>query len=145
MTRVLVCGGRHYGTVPPRTPPTNRVEATALAAKQAARLEAVLDAAVQRLGLSVVIQGGADGADRLAAEWAFERGLSVATFNADWDRYGKTAGPMRNAKMLAEGKPDVVIAFPGTFGTWDMVKKAQAAGVTVHRIDPDQWPKRERG
>lgn len=144
MTRVLVCGGRNYGIVPPRTPQAKMAEAEALATKQRARLEAVLDAAAERLGLSVVIEGEQTGADALSKRWAEQRGITVCPFPADWNRYGKTAGPLRNGRMLAEGKPDVVIAFPGGFGTWDMVKKAQAAKVRVHRIDPDKWPKHER-
>ena len=38
---------------------------------------------------------------------------------------------MRNARMLAEGKPDLVVAFPGGRGTADMVAQARKAGVRV--------------
>jgi hypothetical protein len=50
--------------------------------------------------------------------------------NAEWEKYGRLAGPKRNARML-EWKPNLVIAFPGGAGTSNMVKQANAAGVTV--------------
>jgi hypothetical protein len=138
MTRVLVCGGRAYGLAKSKAP-----EAQAEAERQRQRVTQILDAAVTRLGLTTVIQGGQDGADRWAAEWGFEREIPVATFTADWKRFGKTAGPIRNQRMINEGKPDLVIAFPGMFGTWDMVEKAQRAGIRVIRIDPEEWPKKK--
>jgi len=39
----------------------------------------------------------------------------------EWDELGKKAGPLRNQRMLDEGKPDLVVAFPGGGGTKDMV------------------------
>lgn len=94
------------------------------------------------LGLSfltqedVLIEGGARGADRLAADFARSRGVKVETFPANWNLYGKSAGYRRNAQMLSEGKPDLVVAFPGGRGTENMVSLATAAGVKVRRIMP---------
>lgn len=105
--RALVCGGRDY---------------------------ADKDAVFYLLGLlhrgynfEVVIHGDASGADALAAAWARDRGVPVAAYPADWDAHGKKAGPIRNQQMLDEGRPDIVIAFPGGRGTYDMLKKAAAA------------------
>lgn len=125
MTRIIVCGGRAY--------------------RDERRVRVVLDAAVKRLGLSFMITGGAMGADWLAQEWAKARGIPNEIMKAEWGKHGKAAGHIRNARMLAEGKPDLVIAFPGERGTANMVKQAEAAGVTVHRIDwsaddPDPFP-----
>lgn len=114
MTRVLVCGGRDF--------------------VDHARVHAVLDHYHASNPFSVVISGAARGADTLAAEWADTRGISVLPFPADWDGHGRGAGPIRNAQMLREGKPDVVIAFPGGRGTADMVRRAEKAGVPVLRI-----------
>ena len=93
-----------------------------------------MSAAVERLGLTSIVQGGADGADRLAAEWCWDHGLPVGTFNADWKAHGKAAGPIRNQRMLDEAKPDFVIAFPGGTGTADMCARAEAANVKVYRV-----------
>jgi hypothetical protein len=45
------------------------------------------------------------------------------------------AGPLRNYQMLEEGKPDLVVAFPGGGGTKDMVRRAVKAGVSVHEVN----------
>lgn len=57
-------------------------------------------------------------------------------YPADWEKHGKAAGPIRNALMLEEGKPDLVLAFKDGFdwqfkrgGTEHMVRIAKAAGV----------------
>jgi RNA-splicing ligase RtcB len=52
---------------------------------------------------------------------------------AEWDKYGPSAGPRRNARMV-EWKPDVVIAFPGNRGTADMVEKAESDGIPVRQV-----------
>jgi hypothetical protein len=53
---------------------------------------------------------------------------------ADWKRFGRAAGPMRNERMLKEGRPDLVIAFPGRTGTAGMKALAREAGVMI--IEP---------
>ena len=92
--------------------------------------KAVLQA-VKELNPSVIIEGECRGADRLAASVAEELGILVEKFPADWARHGRQAGPIRNQQMLAEGKPDYVLAFPTSEsrGTWDMVRRAKKAGV----------------
>lgn len=112
--RVLVCGGRDYG---------NR--------DRVFEVLSSLDPFP-----TFVIEGGADGADAWAWQWA-KRNLPAdcrMQVNADWSRYGRGAGHIRNQQMLDEGKPDVVIAFPGGKGTADMVKRARFAGVEVIEV-----------
>ena len=79
---------------------------------------------------SIIIEGGAGGADRMAREWAKVSGAHHATVPALWDEYGKGAGPKRNTAMLLL-KPDYCLAFPGGRGTADMMRKCERAGVTV--------------
>lgn len=82
---------------------------------------------------SVVVTGGARGADRLAEEHARKIGLLVAVVAAPWDFYGHSAGPLRNTGMLLLN-PEIVYAYDkGGTGTADMMTKAKAAGVPVHR------------
>lgn len=86
-----------------------------------------------------LIEGGAKGADRTARAWADDYGdygVVVETFFADWHKEGKAAGPIRNKKMLEQGRPDLVVAFKDNFnhnldrgGTEHMVKIAKEAGV----------------
>ena len=111
--RVLVCGGRdfyHFGVV-----------------------NMVLSKYENEPNL-VIIQGGAKGADFLAKAWADWRSIPCEEYPADWKQYGKRAGNIRNAQMLNEGKPDLVIAFRGGRGTADMVDKATHAGIKVVEV-----------
>ncbi len=82
---------------------------------------------------TIIIEGGADGADTAANYRARKLGLHVATVKANWQHHGKKAGPLRNQAMLDIG-PDLVIAFRSSGsspGTDHMVRIARAAGVPV--------------
>lgn len=82
---------------------------------------------------TVVIHGAARGADSIAGAIAEQLGLAVEAYPAEWQRYGRGAGPIRNQQMLDEGKPDVVFAFSDDIknsrGTADMVRRSEAAGL----------------
>jgi hypothetical protein len=86
----------------------------------------------------VVISGGAKGADTFAAEWAEgQPGAQLEVYRAQWGFHGKGAGPIRNQKMLEEGKPNLVLAFshfPTTTGTADMIGRAKKVGITVWQV-----------
>ena len=108
---VLICGGRNYD--------------------DNAKVCAVLNSIRYRLGISTLIEGGATGADRLAYNWAIVEGINMRRFEADWKKHGLAAGPIRNQQMIDEGKPTIVVAFPGGNGTADMVRRARKAGIFV--------------
>jgi hypothetical protein len=114
--RVLVCGGRDY------------------ADRDAAF--AALDRADRKRRITVVIHGSYRSADTLADEWGKRRMREVLPFPADWDRLGPRAGPVRNQRMLDEGRPHAVIALPGGGGTADMVRRASAAALPVWEPAP---------
>lgn len=83
-----------------------------------------------------VVHGGATGADACAHAWVFAsraRGahVGVEVFMADWRKFGKSAGPIRNRTMFLRGKPDLVLAFPGGDGTADCVAQAAKRGVPI--------------
>jgi predicted Fe-Mo cluster-binding NifX family protein len=79
-----------------------------------------------------VIQGGAMGADYFSSLEAARRGIKVFEFPAEWEKYGRSAGYVRNAQMLKEN-PDVVLAFQvgKSPGTENMVQIAQKKGIRV--------------
>lgn len=110
--RVLVCGGRDFSD-----------------------RDAVYDE-LDRLmpTMSALMCGGAPGADTIAWDWGWSRNFHCERYHADWREHGRAAGPIRNQRMLDEGKPDLVIAFAGGRGTADMVRRARAAGVEVREI-----------
>jgi hypothetical protein len=80
------------------------------------------------------VTGGANGADHSAEDWAIDNGIVRRVFPADWDKHKRAAGPIRNKQMLVEGKPDLVLAFPGGKGTRNMVAQARSAGVDVIEV-----------
>ncbi|MBA4319413.1 MAG: hypothetical protein C0412_13515 [Flavobacterium sp.] len=90
---------------------------------------------VRRIKDGVIISGGARGADTLAVKAAIECGLPFREYPAEWDKYGKKAGVLRNSLMLEVEKPDLVVAFcddiQKTKGTKDTVTKAMARGIRV--------------
>lgn len=87
----------------------------------------------------VIINGGMDGADSLSSFYAYEAKIDTECYGAEWGRYGSAAGPRRNERMLAEGRPDLVIAFidkplPLSRGTKNMVSLARRAGIPTHVV-----------
>jgi len=87
---------------------------------------------IEEYNPSLIIHGCARGADRISGKIGKEMGIEVLEFPADWEKYGKAAGPLRNEKMLKEGNPDMVIAFHKNIslskGTKDMVRRAKQSG-----------------
>jgi hypothetical protein len=126
--RVLVCGGRTYGTR--RTEDGLQVPDE----EHIATFNSYLDSIRASNPNMLIIQGGAKGADALAKAWAKKNNVECIEFRADWDTYGKAAGFLRNVEMLEVGQPDLVIGFPGSTGTAMMCKIASAAGVEVRKV-----------
>lgn len=116
--KILVCGGRDYNDF--------------------ARFWEVMDRLARKYGFVHIISGGAKGADRMAEAWARDRAAMLSIYRADWSKLGRAAGPIRNQKMIDEGKPSLVVAFPGGAGTADMVSRAEKAGIEVLRVDHDR-------
>ena len=112
--KVIVCGDRHY---------TDR--------------DAIFNALVNLPQPLIVIEGGADGADMWARDVAQELGVEWVTCPANWEQYGKAAGPIRNRHMLTH-QPDLVLAFHDDIehskGTADMVRQAMAAGIETRVV-----------
>lgn len=72
------------------------------------------------------------GADKIAHDIALEYGFNVEPHPANWKRYGPSAGPKRNGKMVLLGA-DICLAFPlgESRGTWDCVSQARARQIPV--------------
>lgn len=86
-----------------------------------------------------VIEGEANGADSLGREVAEEMGFEVMKFPAEWDKFHRAAGPIRNQQMLQQGQPDYAFAFHNDLskskGTIDMVRRLRKAGIPVEVIN----------
>jgi hypothetical protein len=115
--KFLICGGRDY--------------------MDKEFLFYALDFLHAQIGVDYVVQGEASGADTLAKFWAKARNIPCSNkYRADWNKFGKSAGMIRNTEMLLSEKPDGVVAFPRANGeigrgTLDMVTKAVEAGLQV--------------
>jgi hypothetical protein len=114
MTRYLICGGRDFADYVTMTK--------------------ALNVLILHPEHSLIIHGDARGADRLAGQWGREHGAQVQAVPADWAGNGMAAGPIRNAKMLDDYRPDVVIAFPGGRGTDDMIRKSRQRKLVVVQV-----------
>ena len=118
-TRLIVCGGVDFTDY--------------------AMLSRELDALIAALGAVTLVSGGARGADALAERYAAERGIPIRVFPAEWKRFGRAAGPIRNRAMLrfARERTAVVAAFWNgrSRGTASMIGLAERAGVLC-RIYP---------
>lgn len=118
--RVLVCGSRTF---------TSQDVVTI-----------VLDGvAAKHDGNITIIHGAARGADTLADKWAKAKGVPVLAFAADWNRYGRRGGYVRNAQMISEGEPDVCWAFVDreldeSRGTAMMVRLAIKAEIPTYVV-----------
>lgn len=73
--------------------------------------------------------GDANGADAIVRDFGHRH---YKVFVADWDQYGKAAGPIRNGQLL-EGV-DMLVAFAGGIGTADCVRQAKERGIPVMQV-----------
>ena len=110
--RVLICGDRNWTDRGP--------------------IEAYLASLTPEF--TVVVHGGARGADMIGGEVAKQMGMAVEQYSANWKQYGKAAGPIRNCQML-DSQIDLVVWFHDNIesskGTKNMIVQAKKAGVNV--------------
>lgn len=118
--RIIVCGGRHF----------NDYE----------RLKDEIDKVIAKFNRYVheieIVSGHCAGADQLGEQYARERGYPCKVFPANWEKHGRSAGPIRNSEMIqyaSEVNVPIVVAFvsPRSKGTKDTVRKAQKKGFKV--------------
>lgn len=128
--RMLITGSREYGS--------------------SGRVHDVVESALMFCNttgdtLTVVVGDCPTGADLYARQFCEDRGVVCSVGVADWDTFGKRAGPMRNRAMVQRvaryadtADTVVVVAFfepgAGNRGTTDCVTAAREAGLTVHEI-----------
>ena len=79
----------------------------------------------------IIVSGHATGADSLGEKFANDHSLQGELHPADWDKYGREAGPIRNAEMAEVA--DALIAFwdGQSHGTKSMIEIAKSKGLQV--------------
>ena len=111
--RIIVCGGKDFS--------------------DKEMMYGVLNEIYDQYPEAEIISGHAKGADMIAEEYALNYRHNLKVFEADWKRYGRGAGPIRNREMLkyaGEGNPIVIAFWDGkSRGTANMIRLAKNAGV----------------
>ena len=116
---ILVCGGRHFIDFP--------------------LLCDILDNVIGDTKEIEIVSGHCQGADMLGEKYAEEHDMPVKLFPADWTKYGRRAGPIRNKQMVDYIKSfhnRIVIAFTNenTIGTRNTIAIAKKAKIPVMEI-----------
>ena len=113
--RILICGDRYWSNI-----------------------DLIRDVVYNMKDIDVIIEGECSGADVMGKTVAQELNLPLLQFPANWLRYGRGAGPIRNQQMIDEGKPTIVLAFHNNIdkskGTKDMIEKAKRKKIPVKLI-----------
>jgi hypothetical protein len=84
--------------------------------------------------ITTIISGGAKGVDSLGEIYAFQHNIPLEVINAEWEKYGKSAGVIRNEKM-AEVAEAVIIIWDGVSrGTANMIENAKRKNLKMHLV-----------
>lgn len=150
MIEIAVTGGREFGMKPAVNPlhydevagKFGRLEIDVyLEPKIWRALDVIWAKIIREQGLSVpvVMLNGKckTGFDLIAERWATNRGTGIIPMPADWKKYGRGAGPIRNQAMI-DRMPAALIAAPGGRGVAGCVAHAEKQGIPIYRIDLSQ-------
>ena len=87
----------------------------------------------------IIVSGCARGADQLGERYAQERGLEVLRFPANWDKYGKRAGYLRNKSMADVANACIAFLDPDAenVGTKMMIRIAREQKLLVREVKED--------
>lgn len=110
-SRVIVAGGRDFNNYD--------------------LLKQKLDIYLANLNNIVIISGKAEGADRLGEEYAKENNYKLVMYQADWNTYGKAAGPIRNKQMAEYGEYLIAFWDGKSKGTKNMIEVAKELGLKI--------------
>lgn len=83
------------------------------------------------INITLLVSGGAKGADTLGEQYAKENNIPTKIFYPDWEKHGKAAGMIRNTDIINEA--ELVVAFwdQKSNGTKDSLQKAEKAGKKI--------------
>lgn len=109
--RLLVASGRHLDDV--------------------ALIRKALGLIHRQTPLGVLIHGGHAFSGVALEDWARERDIHILRYPANWRLHGKRAEGIRNAFMLQDSRPDLVLALPGGADTCLLARCAAAQGLRV--------------
>lgn len=94
----------------------------------------LLELAIEQSGIQIttVISGCAKGADELGETWANSHDIPVLKFPAQWGKFGRCAGPIRNMEMADNADACIAIWDGESKGTKNMIDLAHKKGLLLH-------------
>lgn len=100
---------------------------TIIAGSRDIKLYSIIEKAIQQSGFEIttVISGTANGVDKLGEEYAKKYNLPVLNFPANWDKYGKSAGYIRNEEMANKAEALIAVWDGKSKGTGNMISIAR--------------------
>jgi hypothetical protein len=96
--------------------------------------KAIIDSSFE---ITEIVSGTAQGVDKLGEKYADLNGIPIKRFVAEWDRLGKSAGPIRNEEMACYADALIAVRQNRSRGTTDMINRAKAHGLQVFIRDID--------
>ncbi len=82
--------------------------------------------------ITEIVSGTCKGVDQLGEEWAGRKGIPVKRFPADWNQYGRRAGPLRNREMAKYADALIAIWDGESRGTKNMIDEALREKLEVY-------------
>ena len=93
----------------------------------------IVSEAISKAGFDIteIVSGGAVGVDRCGEWYAAHHNIPIKRFLADWRRYGRKAGPIRNGQMADYADALVAVWDGASTGTKNMIELAERNGLKV--------------
>lgn len=82
--------------------------------------------------ITQVLSGTARGVDTIGEEIAEEFGIPLVLYPADWGKYGKSAGHIRNEQMAKNAEALIAVYDGVSPGTKSMINIAKKLGLKVY-------------
>jgi hypothetical protein len=82
-----------------------------------------------------IVSGTARGADLLGEQYGKEKGIPIKQFPADWNKWGKRAGFLRNVQMAEYGERLIAFWDGESSGTWMMIDEARKRKLEVRVVE----------
>lgn len=93
--------------------------------------KAVLDS---KFNITEVVWGKATGVDRLGFDWAIKNGVTIKGFTAEWNSFGRAAGPMRNREMCDYADALILLWDGKSKGSANVRYEAKKRGPLIHEV-----------
>ncbi|MBE9109316.1 DUF2493 domain-containing protein [Nodosilinea sp. LEGE 07298] len=96
---------------------------------------AILDKVKAKHGEIVLLHGGGDGVEHLAALWAKNRQVAQVMFRPDWNKHGRAAPFKRNDAMLRQAPQGVIVIAPDSGIHQQLIREATQQGLRLMVVE----------